>query len=121
VNYRNESIELAKKIAKKRDDYTCQRCLKKAPNVQIHGSHIIPVSARGVVVADPDDIIALCAGCHKMSSSSWHEAPLEQTWFHDKFPGRYDRLKKKHDNRPVKQWEWKKIYEDLKYIYNNLI
>lgn len=108
---RQKAIDLAKKIAKSRDHNTCQRCGKT--NGQMHGSHIIPVSARGLIVADPEDIICLCANCHKLAGDSWHEAPLEQEWFHEKFPGRYEKLKKKHIVRPVKKHEWQEVYKKL--------
>jgi len=109
---RTKAIDQAKLRAKERDSYTCQ----KNPNHtgQMHGSHIIPVGAGGIIAADPDNIITLCASCHKLAGDSWHEAPLEQQWFHKKFPGRYDRLKAKHETRPIKKYEWQEIYDKLK-------
>lgn len=111
---RKKCIELAKKIAKIRDNYTCQKCNATQDNTQIHGAHIIPVSAGGMIVCDPDNIMALCAGCHSTKCDSWHEAPLEQTWFFDKFPERYNRLKEKYETRPIKKFEWEEIHEKLK-------
>lgn len=114
MTIREKCIELAKTIAKERDGYICQRCGATRQTKQIQASHIIPVSARGTIAAHPFNIIALCAGCHKNAGDSWHQAPLEQSWFHEKFPGRYNELKSMHEVRPVKEYEWKEIYKDLK-------
>ena len=109
---RTKAIELAKEVAKKRDDYKCQ----KNPNNQgqMHGSHIIPVSAGGIISADPENIICLCASCHKMAGDSWHEAPLEQYWFNQKYPGLYEKLKLRHEIAPVKKWQWQEVIDKLK-------
>jgi 5-methylcytosine-specific restriction endonuclease McrA len=119
MTIRQKCIELAKKIAKKRDNYTCQRCGVDRTIRQIHGAHIIPVSARGTIAANPDNIIALCARCHKTGSDAWHQAPLAQDWFHAKFPGRYEYLRSIHEVRPVKKHEWLEIYRSLRSQINN--
>ena len=115
---RKKAIELAKKIAKERDNYICQKCGKTKDETQIQGSHIIPVKAGGLIAADPENIIALCAGCHKWKGDSWHEAPKEQQWFDIKYPGLYDKLKKRHEVRPIKKWEWEEVVEKLKKEWN---
>jgi len=109
---RKKAIELAKKVAKKRDNYICQKHGESCVG-QMHGSHIIPVGAGGIIAADPDNIITLCASAHKLAGDSWHEAPKEQDWFDIKFPGRYARLKAKHENRPIKKYEWLEKVKEL--------
>lgn len=112
---RKKCIELAKKIAKERDNYTCQKCGASKPNVQIQGAHLLPVTY-GLTAADPENILALCSGCHMWKASSWHQSPLENSeWFQTKFPGRYERLKKKATpSRPIKEAEWQEILANLK-------
>lgn len=111
---RQKAIKKAKDIAKQRDNYICQKCGATGEQKQIQGSHIIPVKAGGIIAADPENIIALCAGCHKWSGDSWHEDPKGQKWFDDKFPGLYEKLKAKHEVRPIKKYEWLEILERLK-------
>ena len=116
---RQKCIELAKKIAKKRDEYICQKCGATRETAQIQAAHLIPVKAGTTMVCEISNIIALCAGCHKWSKDSWHEDPLNQEWFHEKFPGRYkilqNRLKEYREKHPtVKQDELEEIYERLK-------
>jgi 5-methylcytosine-specific restriction endonuclease McrA len=111
---RKKAIEKAKLIAKERDGYICQKCGATRDQAQIQGSHIIPSKAGGVIAADPENIIALCSSCHKWAGDSWHEDPKGQQWFDKKFPGLYDKLKAKHEVRPIKNYEWIEILEELK-------
>ena len=112
---RAKAITEAKRVAKERDKYVCQKCGATSETRQIQGSHIIPVNAKGLIACDPYNIIALCSSCHKWAGDSWHEAPMEQKWFDDKFPGRYSELKKRHKpNVPIKKWQWQEEYEKLK-------
>lgn len=113
---KSKAIELAKKIAKERDNYTCQRCSRsKAQGYKIDGSHILSVKY-GLTAANPDNIIALCSQCHTGAADSWHDSPLTQPeWFNKKFPGLKDRLwKLAYPSRPIKEWEWKEILLELK-------
>jgi 5-methylcytosine-specific restriction endonuclease McrA len=114
MTYREKAITEAKRIAKERDNFVCQKCGKTSEEKQIQGSHVIPVKSGGLLAADPDNIIALCAGCHKWSGDSWHESPMEQQWFTKKFPGLYEYLKLKHQIRPIKKYEWEELYKELK-------
>lgn len=114
MTIRKKAIHLAMELAKERDSWTCQKCGKTKPEVQIQGAHIIPIQAKGVIAADPENIIALCSSDHKWAGDSWHESPLDQDWFHKKFPGLFKKLKLKHDPREVKQFEWQEIYNKLK-------
>jgi len=114
MTFRQKAIDQAKQRAKERDNFTCQKCGATGEYKQIHASHIIPVKAKGVIAADPENIIALCAGCHRWAGDSWHEDPKGQDWFDKKFPGLYKKLKQKHEVRPVKEYEWKEIYNNLR-------
>ena len=111
---RKKAVELAKKIAKERDGYTCQRCGACKPNVKIDGAHILP-ETYGLTAANPRNIIALCSSHHTMDKDSWHKNPLGQQWFHDKFPGLYDEMWAiANPTRPIKDWEWKEWLQQLK-------
>lgn len=115
---REKAIDEAKRVAKERDNYICQKCGIDREQAQIQGSHIIPVNAKGIIACNPDNIIALCASCHKWAGDSWHEAPLEQKWFDEKFPGRYEELKKIHEpNIPIKKYQWQEEYDRLREIH----
>lgn len=46
----------------KRDNFTCQYCGKKAPDVVLHVDHINPVSAGGK--SDILNLVTACAGCN---------------------------------------------------------
>lgn len=121
---RQKCIELAKKLAKERDSYTCQKpgCGRsKAAGDQIHAGHILPVTY-GLTAANPDNLIALCARCHTLSPYSWHQNPIENAaWFNLKFPGRYERLRKiAVPSRPIKEAEWKEILANLKVRYTTV-
>ena len=112
---RQKCISLAKEIAKIRDGFVCQKCGKKSGEVQIQGSHILPVSAGGFLACDPENVIALCAGDHMWKGDSWHESPLENSeWFNKKFPGRYEMLKSKQTKTPIKKWQWEERLTELK-------
>lgn len=119
AKWRLDCVEVAIKIAKARDRYKCQKCgtTKKAGS-QIQGSHILPKGRHAALSADPENIIALCAGCHKWSSNSWHESPLEQGWFHIKFPGLFDRLQKKHEKIGGEYIDYEKLHKKLKKQLN---
>lgn len=119
-NYRNKAISLAKLIAKRRDRYTCQRCGKVRGDGQIHASHIIPVAKGSLLSADPDNIIALCAGCHKTRVDSWHQSPLHQDWFNEKFPGKKEDLMKRFEQRNIAPYEWEELYRKLQDIWKSM-
>lgn len=110
-----KAVIIAKEIAKIRDNYTCQKCGDK--DKQIHGSHILPVTW-GKTSAMPDNILALCAGCHKMKKDSWHEDPIANArWFENKYPGEYDRLMRiavAYSQNPFPKIDWAEVLNDLK-------
>lgn len=118
LTFKKKAIELAKKLAKERDGYICQKpgCgASKANGDQIHGAHILPVTY-GLTAANPENIIALCARCHTFSPYSWHQSPIENAfWFDEKYPGLKEKLLGlAKPSRPIKKDEWETIYHTLK-------
>jgi hypothetical protein len=105
VNYRKKAIDLAKKICRRNG--ICAKCGKTRSEVQIQSSHILPVEYKRTATY-LDNLIPLCASCHKWAKNSWHKSPLEQTWFVRKYPGRRMRL-------ILKAAEEKKIIFDDNY------
>ena len=112
-------LAIAKTIAKERDGYICQRCGKaKSEGYKIDASHVIPNTPKDRVLAvEPENIKALCAGCHKFY---WHLSPVESgLWFVEKFPDRWERIKHLRKTQPkkkgIKFWKAKKKeLEELK-------
>lgn len=45
-----------------RDGFTCQYCGAKAPDVELHVDHIVPVSKGGT--NDPGNLVTACARCN---------------------------------------------------------
>ena len=112
------AIELAKKVAKERDGYVCQKCGKSRDGGwTMHGSHIMPVSWSGTA-ADPENIICLCATCHSMGKTSAHDDPVNfGRWFDAKYPGLYDRMHKKaieYSANPYPKIDWIEVIDKLK-------
>lgn len=46
-----------------RDNYTCQYCGRKAPDVVLHIDHMVPVSKGGT--DEPTNLITACADCNE--------------------------------------------------------
>lgn len=89
-----ENVEIAKLIAKKRDNYTCQHCWRTAKETAIHWSHIINEAKDHRLASEPYNIKALCYNCH---INRRHKNPLEASErFKAKRPWRYERLQTKH-------------------------
>ena len=76
-----DAVKLA---AKKRDNYTCQKCRKIVFGSNAHASHVIPVSHGNVLRFDLRNIICLCYHCH---INWWHKNPREASvWYEKKYP-----------------------------------
>jgi len=122
AKWRKDCVELAKTIAKTRDRFRCQRCkVTKKSGYQIHGSHILPEGGYNNLSAEPLNIIALCANCHKMAGNSWHESPLEQaTWFNREFPGLYKRLKVMSERLKDTKINYEDKHKQLKHQLHEL-
>ena len=103
---------LVKEYVKKRDNKTCQWCLKEVEGSNCHVSHVVPVSQGNALAFDPLNMKVLCYHCHL---NKWHKRPLEATeWFISKFPDRYEYLEK-HKNDIV---HWKEfMYEEAIKIW----
>ena len=122
---KKKAIDLAKKLVKTRQNYTCEKCGKSrtASGLQMHGSHIIPVTY-AKTAADPENILCLCSSCHKMARDSWHEDPVANgRWFDEKWPGRYDALREEattYSQNPFPKLDWVQIHQELEEKYELL-
>lgn len=108
---------LVKDFVKRRDNYTCQHCLKVVTGVNCHASHVIPVSRSGNMQFDPLNMKVLCYHCH---INWWHKHPVESgQWFRDTFPERWEYLEKRYAQAPVPKKEWE-LEEEIVY-YKGLL
>lgn len=114
-SWAKKAEELAKKIVRE-NAIECAKCSKRKEHCQLHGSHILSVGSCNGLRADLDNIIPLCASCHKLAGDSWHQSPLENwEWFQSMYPERFNKLmKKKKKIKPIKEYQWKEIYNQLK-------
>ena len=121
TRWRKKCVDLAKKIIKIRDKFTCQRCMKKVEWVNCQWSHVIPESKNKKLSCDLLNIKVLCYRCHKLRR---HLAPLEGAKrFKRKFPLRLKHLEsenKKTNGSIGKQYFIDK-HEELKEIYKWLL
>ena len=107
--YKEKAIELAKKITREKE--VCEKCGKTQG--QFHGSHILGLGAYSSMGAELENLLCLCAGCHRWSPHSWHAEPLENaTWFDDKWPGRKQKLYEMARLQPKVDWQQK--YNELR-------
>lgn len=116
-NLKTKAVDVAKTIAKVRDNYTCQKCGATRETRMIHGAHIMPVTY-GATAADPDNILALCSTCHSMGKNSAHQDPIQYgLWFEEKYPGKYAKLREKaiaYDRNPFPKIDWEEVRIRLK-------
>lgn len=56
-----------------RDNFTCQYCGRKAPDVELHVDHYVPVAAGGS--NDPSNLVTACADCN-LGKSDLSVSPL---------------------------------------------
>lgn len=113
-----KAIDIAKKIARARDGYQCQKCSRnKAEGWQMHGAHIIPVTW-AATAADPENLLTLCARCHSMGPDSSHQNPVMfGRWFDEHYPGLYDRMMAKavaYSQNPFPKIDWDLKLAELK-------
>lgn len=115
--YKKKATELAKTMAKERDNYTCQYCGVSRDTRQIQASHVYGVGQKPYLSAEMNNIKAMCAYHHKYW---WHAQIIEATeWFKKKFPHRDKYLKQKikeHDENPLKKVDWEETYNKLKKL-----
>jgi 5-methylcytosine-specific restriction endonuclease McrA len=91
-------LRLAGTIAKQRDKYKCQHCGRtKTKGYKIDASHVIPKETNKWLAANPENIKALCARCHRW----WHNNPLEAgLWYSETFPVLANKLRTENQNKP---------------------
>jgi 5-methylcytosine-specific restriction endonuclease McrA len=109
--YRKHAIAIAKEITRRQG--VCAMCGRREG--QMHGSHIMP-EEYPATAADLDNLLCLCAGCHKLRRTSWHLNPVFAVrWLDKTFPGKADRLyEKAQENVDGDKDFWKNRYEELK-------
>ena len=107
-------VNLAKLIAKERDEWTCQYCEKQSNGQDMHGSHVINEAKDHRLAIDTVNIKALCYNCHL---HGWHKQVLIYAeWFENNFRNRSVYLKFEHfENKnlgsiPVSFW-YKSLYD----------
>src|SRR3990167_7895746 len=111
--WRKKCVAWAKTKAKERDGWKCLHCGRtKEQGWQMHGSHILPEGTYISMSADPENILTLCAKCHtggmwkNAKEPAWHTDPVYfGRWTEEKFPGLYDKLRKKAQDIKVVNWE----------------
>lgn len=109
IQWKRKAITLAKALVRRQG--FCDWCGAKAHEAQMHGAHIMP-EEYAMTAADPDNIIVLCASCHKFKKAAWHKSPLEAAeWFHQHYPGRFKRVQKKAHIAGSPDWEV--VYKNL--------
>ncbi len=105
--YKLRCIGIVKAEVRKRG--ACERCGMTRMDVQLQGAHVIPEGYEGTC-ADPENILCLCARCHRLGKDSWHQNPMfNARWYDEKFPGRYEELLK----RTEEDINWEKRYHEL--------
>lgn len=58
----------------RRDNHTCQYCGQKAPDVELHVDHIIPVTLGGD--DKPSNLLAACVDCNRGKTSISPDSPI---------------------------------------------
>jgi len=103
-----ELDDLAKTLAKERDNYTCQHCGARCEKKNAHGSHVIPTSAGSRLRWDLQNIKCLCFHCH---INWWHKNPTEAgEWYKNKFPERLAYLEAEK-LKGAKKWTIEELQE----------
>ena len=109
--YVNKLDALAReKIVVERDQNTCVRCGKSAPEYKIDWSHVYSRENRAIRW-HPSNSKALCFHCHK-----WYgENPLDSAqWFQQKYPYRYAQLQElKHKAAPPIEIQYEEVLREL--------
>ena len=112
--YRKKCVAQAKVEAKKRDDYTCQKCGKKVEGMNAHGSHILNEGSYPLMSAEVKNLITMCYYCH---INWWHKNPFEAVaWFDNKWPGRYQELREMAEEKKTHVVNWPKRWEEIRQL-----
>lgn len=101
MNWRKKATELAKKIVRSRG--VCEFC--GTTEGQMQGSHIFPDRGYPQTAADLENILCLCAKCHKWDKHSWHKGIEIQVWFYTSHSARYLALYTKSHSEGVPDFE----------------
>lgn len=123
---RRRAVTLAKFLARREKNFTCEYCGRREPSVKTHGSHVYSEGVHRSMSADLDNILCLCATCHmtgywnRTNKWNWHGTPLEAIeWFKAKYPARYETLKlRSQKSVQADEQFWRKKLEELKTLEN---
>lgn len=125
---RKRCTTLAKRLARKRDDFKCQYCGVGEPQRQTQGSHIYAEGTHTSMSADVDNILALCVTHHmtgmwnRTNKWNWHGTPAEAIeWFNQKYPDLAKTLKKRSKELKVCDMNfWENKWKELKELEKQL-
>ena len=119
---RQKCVTLAKRIVRNQQNFTCEYCGKKEPNVRTHGSHIYSEGIYRAMSADLDNILCLCFSHHlgtwNKNTPSWHKNPIEMVdWFKEKYPARAKALKERtRQSIQADEFYWTNKLKELEEI-----
>lgn len=110
-----------RRIIRKRDKDTCQKCRKKVNTRNSHASHVKTKGRHPYLRHDLSNVKLLCFRCH---FHWWHLEPSESwEWFQYEFPYRADYLTRKVEEyneignpKDVTMDELEKRFEELKKL-----
>jgi len=107
-NEKNQLSKLLRELVLARDKY-CLRCGK---TTALHTSHIYPRGKFPKMQFEPENVKALCVGCHLYW---WHKHPIEAKEWAIKALGRarLNRLKKRSNTIDKSLWDFKEIKAKL--------
>ena len=113
--------EICKQIIRIRDEFTCQRCGKRAEGRDAHCSHVVH-KGNGASWRRFDllNMKLLCSHCHLYW---WHKEPTEAgRWFAAKFPARDEYLEKYRGGvaSEIKTCEMIELKDELKLKLSEL-
>ena len=105
---RNQLSKLLRELVLTRDKY----CLKCGKTTALHTSHIYPRGKFPKMQFEPENVKALCVGCHLYW---WHKHPIEaKEWAQKTLGGRrLNKLKKQANTINKSLWNFKEIKKQL--------
>ena len=108
--YRELDALARQRVVVERDNNTCVRCGKSAPQYKIDWSHVYSRENRAIRW-HPDNSKALCFKCHEW----WAANPVDSgEWFQRTFPDRYLRLQTlKNQAAPPIAVQYEQVLEQL--------
>jgi hypothetical protein len=87
----------------------CERCGRKANEVQLQCAHIYSRSYKHLRW-DPENLLCLCSGCHFW----WHLNPVEAIIWVGGIKDLKYLAKMRQNTTPIKDWQLVELYDELK-------